>query len=60
MRNLSCTILQCDEIWSFVYAKPKKVPGEHNGEFGYGDVCRFTAIDVILNRIVDLTSENQI
>jgi transposase len=26
MRNLSCQKLQCDEIWSFVYAKAKNVP----------------------------------
>jgi IS1 family transposase len=45
MRNLSCKKLQCDEIWSFVYAKDKNVPEEHNGEFGYGDVWTFTAID---------------
>ena len=45
MRNLTCNKLQCDEIWSFVYAKDKNVPEEHNGEFGYGDVWTFTAID---------------
>jgi IS1 family transposase len=45
MRNLSCKKLQCDEIWSFAYAKAKNVPEEHNGEFGYGDVWTFTAID---------------
>jgi len=45
MRNLACKKLQCDEIWSFVYAKDKNVPKEHNGEFGYGDVWTFTAID---------------
>ena len=45
MCNLSCKKLQCDEIWSFVYAKAKNVPEEHNGEFGYGDVWTFTAID---------------
>jgi IS1 family transposase len=45
MHNLSCKKLQCDEIWSFVYAKDKNVPEEHNGEFGYGDVWTFTAID---------------
>jgi IS1 family transposase len=45
MRNLTCKKLQCDEIWSFVYAKDKNVPEEHNGEFGYGDVWTFTAID---------------
>src|SRR4030067_1930651 len=45
MRNLPCKKLQCDEIWSFVYSKDKNVPEEHSGEFGYGDVWTFTAID---------------
>ena len=45
MHNLTCQKLQCDEIWSFVYAKDKNVPNNHKGEFGYGDVWTFTAID---------------
>jgi IS1 family transposase len=45
MRNLQSQKLQCDEIWSFVYAKARNVPEEHNGKFGYGDVWTFTAID---------------
>jgi IS1 family transposase len=45
MHNLPCKHIQCDEIWSFIYSKDKNVPAEHNGEFGYGDVWTFTAID---------------
>jgi len=45
MRNLPCQRLQCDEIWSFVYSKAKNVPHEHQGEFGYGGVWTWTAID---------------
>lgn len=45
MRNIRSKKLQCDEIWSFVYAKAKNVPEEHEGQFGYGDVWTFTAID---------------
>ncbi|MGD0353282.1 MAG: IS1 family transposase [Dehalococcoidia bacterium] len=45
MHDLPCTHIQCDEIWSFVYSKDKNVPEEHNGEFGYGDVWTWTAID---------------
>ena len=51
MRNLNCKKLQCDEIWSFVYAKDKNVPEEYNGEFGYGDVWTFTAIDADTNLV---------
>lgn len=45
LRNLSCKRLQCDEIWSFCYSKEKNVPKDHRGEFGYGDVWTWTAID---------------
>src|SRR5438105_3359851 len=45
MRDLPCRRLQCDEVWSFVYAKAKNVPAQHEGEFGYGDVWTWTAID---------------
>ncbi len=44
MRNLTCKRIQCDEIWSFCYAKEKNVPEEKKGQFGYGDVWTWTAI----------------
>ena len=43
--DLDCERVQCDEIWSFCYSKAKNVPAEHRGEFGYGDVWTWTAID---------------
>jgi IS1 family transposase len=43
-RNLPCKRIQCDEIWSFCYAKEKNVPKDKKGRFGYGDVWTFTAI----------------
>jgi hypothetical protein len=45
LRDLPCKRLQLDEIWSFVYAKAKNVPEDHQGEFGYGDVWTWVAID---------------
>ena len=45
LRDLTLRSLQCDEIWEFCYAKEKNVPDEHKGEFGYGDVWTWTAID---------------
>jgi len=45
LRNLKCKRIQCDEIWAFVYAKEKNVPTEKKGQFGYGDVWTWTAID---------------
>lgn len=43
-KNLTCKRIQCDEIWSFCYAKEKNVPEDKKGIFGYGDVWTFTAI----------------
>jgi IS1 family transposase len=43
-RNLPCKRLQCDEIWSFCYAKEKNVPEELEGKFGFGDVWTWTAM----------------
>jgi len=45
LRNLPCRRVQADEIWSFVYAKQRNVPADRAGEFGYGDVWTWTAID---------------
>jgi len=45
LRNLTCSKIQCDEIWAFVYAKEKNLPKDKKGQFGYGDVWTFTALD---------------
>jgi IS1 family transposase len=44
LKNFPCKNIQCDEIWSFCYAKEKNVPKEKRGKFGYGDVWTWTAI----------------
>jgi hypothetical protein len=38
--GLTCKRIECDEIWSFCYAKEKNVPGR----FGYGDVWTWMAL----------------
>src|ERR1700733_4170728 len=43
-RKLGCKRIQCDEIWSFCYAKQKNVPADKQGQFGYGDVWTWTAL----------------
>jgi transposase-like protein len=43
-RNLKCKRLQCDEIWSFVYAKEKNCTAEHKKK-GAGDVWTWVAMD---------------
>jgi IS1 family transposase len=42
--NLPCKRIQCDEIWSFVYAKDKNVPMAMKGAPGVGSVWTWTAI----------------
>lgn len=45
LRNLPCKRIQCDEIWSFVYAKQKNVLGAKAAPEDAGDVWTWTAID---------------
>ena len=45
LRNLATQRIECDEIWSFCYAKQKNVPEDKQGQFGYGDVWTFVALD---------------
>ena len=45
LRNLPCKRVQCDDIWSFVYSKGRNVPEDKKGQFGYGDVWTWVAID---------------
>jgi IS1 family transposase len=42
LRDLPCTRIQVDEIWSFVYSKQKNVPEGKRGEAG--DIWTWTAI----------------
>jgi len=44
VRNVKARRVQCDEVWSFCYAKAKNVPEEKKGT-GAGDVWTWTAID---------------
>ena len=43
-RNLKCKRVQCDEIWSFVFAKDKNVPEDMKGS-GAGSVWTWVALD---------------
>ena len=45
LRNLPCKRVQCDEIWSFCFAKDKNVPEKLRGKFGFGSIWTWTAID---------------
>jgi len=43
-RNLKCRRIQCDEIWSFVYAKAKNCSAKQKAK-GAGDVWTWVALD---------------
>lgn len=45
LRDLPCKRIQCDEIWSFVYAKQKNVPRAKAAPQDAGDVWTWTALD---------------
>jgi IS1 family transposase len=50
--NLTCKRIQCDEIWSFCYAKDKNIPAEKKGQFGVGSIWTWTAMDADSKLIV--------
>jgi IS1 family transposase len=45
MRNLTCKRIECDEIWSFVYAKDRHLPEHMRNEPGVGSVWTWVGID---------------
>ena len=45
VRDVECRKVQCDEIWSFCYAKQKNVAHATAAPEGAGDVWTWTAID---------------
>jgi IS1 family transposase len=44
-RNVAAKRVQCDEIWSFTYAKDKNVKGAKAAPDGAGDTWTWTALD---------------
>lgn len=58
IRNLKVRRVQCDEIWSFVYAKQKNVTEEQMAK-GAGDVWTWTAIDADTKLIISYCLGNR-
>jgi len=52
VRNVTAKRVECDEIWSFCYAKAKNVPTAKAAPEGAGDVWTWTAIDADSKLIV--------
>lgn len=45
VRNVKASVIQCDEIWTFTYAKQKNVAAAKDAPVGAGDTWTWTAID---------------
>jgi transposase len=45
VRNVKAARIQCDEIWSFTYAKQKNVANAKRQDLAYGDTWTWTALD---------------
>lgn len=45
VQGIAATRIQCDEIWSFCYAKAKNVPRAKRTVIGAGDVWTWTALE---------------
>jgi IS1 family transposase len=45
VRNVASKRVQCDEIWSFIYAKDKNLPSKLQGKYGVGSIWTWTALD---------------
>lgn len=43
--DLPSTRIEWDEIWAFCYSKERNIPEEHKGEWGFGDVWTWVALD---------------
>jgi IS1 family transposase len=52
VRGLQTKRLQCDEIWSFCYAKQRNVADAKSAPVGAGDVWTWTAFDAESKMIV--------
>jgi IS1 family transposase/lambda repressor-like predicted transcriptional regulator len=52
LRGLTCRRVEADEIWAFCYAKEANVPEAHKGEFGFGDIWTWVAMDADTKLVV--------
>jgi IS1 family transposase len=52
VRNVASKRVQCDEIWSFVYAKDKNLPEKLQGKYGLGSIWNWTALDADLKLMI--------
>jgi IS1 family transposase len=59
VRFLGTERVQCDEVWSFCYAKAKNVPEELSGREGFGSIWTWTALDADSKLIISWLASNR-
>jgi IS1 family transposase len=59
VRSLDTAFVQCDEVWSFCYAKEKNVPAAMKGKTGFGSVWTWTAIDADSKLLVSFLASDR-
>lgn len=57
--GLNSKRVQCDEIWSFIYAKEKNLPEQYKGQFGMGSIWTWTAMDADSKLIISYLVGNR-
>jgi IS1 family transposase len=45
VRGIASKRVQCDEIWSFIYAKDKNLPEQFQGKYGMGSIWTWVGLD---------------
>ena len=45
VRKVNAKRVQCDEIWSFIYAKDKNLPDNYQGKYGMGSIWTWVGLD---------------
>jgi IS1 family transposase len=45
VRNVQSKRVQCDEIWSFIYAKDNNLPERFQGQYGLGSIWTWVGLD---------------
>jgi IS1 family transposase len=59
VRYLGTTLVQCDEVWSFCYAKQRNVPVKFAGKAGYGSIWTWTALDAESKLLVSFLASDR-
>lgn len=53
VRNLTCTSIECDELWTFIYAKDKNLPDSLKGMPEFGDMWVYVAMCPVTKLVVN-------